>query len=146
MEYKLHILSLAGDVQGTFSPKPNPGFGVRNAAWHPTGMFLAVAGWDDKVCASAVTPSLSNFSRSTSSMALLGLSLQRSSCQVRYQLALHYGANRQTGLKLRKVEDFCLMNDYKGHKQSACSAQIRRSQTQSRVQSSLNGIRLARCC
>lgn len=49
MEYKLHILSLAGDVQGSFSPKPNPGFGVRNAAWHPTGMFLAVAGWDDKI-------------------------------------------------------------------------------------------------
>ncbi|KIK46409.1 hypothetical protein CY34DRAFT_411345 [Suillus luteus UH-Slu-Lm8-n1] len=49
LEYKLHILSLAGDVQGTFSPKPNPGFGVRNAAWHPTGMFLAVAGWDDKL-------------------------------------------------------------------------------------------------
>lgn len=49
LEYKLHILSLAGDVQGTFSPKPNPGFGVRNAAWHPTGMFLAVAGWDDKI-------------------------------------------------------------------------------------------------
>lgn len=49
MEYKLHILSLAGDVQGTFSPKLNPGFGVRNAAWHPTGMFLAVAGWDDKI-------------------------------------------------------------------------------------------------
>jgi WD40 repeat protein len=46
---ELHILSLAGDVQGSFSPKPNPGFGVRNAAWHPTGMFLAVAGWDDKI-------------------------------------------------------------------------------------------------
>jgi WD40 repeat protein len=49
LEYKLHILSLAGDVQASFSPKPNPGFGVRNAAWHPTGMFLAVAGWDDKI-------------------------------------------------------------------------------------------------
>ncbi|KAG1875623.1 WD repeat-containing protein 8 [Suillus subalutaceus] len=49
LEYKLHILSLAGDVQGTFSPKPDPGFGIRNAAWHPTGMFLAVAGWDDKI-------------------------------------------------------------------------------------------------
>ncbi|KAG2154719.1 WD repeat-containing protein 8 [Suillus clintonianus] len=49
LEYKLHILSLAGDVQGTFSPEPNLGFGVRNAAWHPTGMFLAVAGWDDKI-------------------------------------------------------------------------------------------------
>ncbi|KAG2369449.1 WD repeat-containing protein 8 [Suillus spraguei] len=49
LEYKLYILSLAGDVQGTFSPKPNPGFGVRNAAWHPTGLFLAVAGWDDKI-------------------------------------------------------------------------------------------------
>ncbi|KAG1718249.1 WD repeat-containing protein 8 [Suillus occidentalis] len=49
LEYKLHILSLAGDVQGTFSPKPNPGYGVRNVAWHPTGMFIAVAGWDDKI-------------------------------------------------------------------------------------------------
>ena len=48
-QYKLHILSLAGDVQGTFSPEPDPGFGIRNAAWHPTGMFIAVAGWDDKV-------------------------------------------------------------------------------------------------
>ncbi|KAG1842729.1 hypothetical protein F4604DRAFT_1689825 [Suillus subluteus] len=39
----------AGDVQGTFSPKPDPGFGIHNAAWHPTGMFLAVAGWDNKI-------------------------------------------------------------------------------------------------
>ncbi|KAG0696051.1 WD repeat-containing protein 8 [Suillus ampliporus] len=49
LEYKLHILSLTGNVQGTFSPQPDPGFGVRNVAWHPTGMFLAVAGWDDKI-------------------------------------------------------------------------------------------------
>ncbi|KAG2030281.1 hypothetical protein BDR03DRAFT_987192 [Suillus americanus] len=49
LNYKLHILSLAGDVQGTFSPKPDPWFGICNAAWHPTGMFLAMAGWDDKI-------------------------------------------------------------------------------------------------
>lgn len=49
LEYKLHILSLTGEVLGTFSPGPDPGFGIRSVAWHPTGMFLAVAGWDDKV-------------------------------------------------------------------------------------------------
>ncbi|KZV75494.1 YVTN repeat-like/Quino protein amine dehydrogenase [Peniophora sp. CONT] len=49
LEYKLHILSLTGEVLGTFSPSPDPGFGVRSVAWHPTGMFLAVAGWDDKI-------------------------------------------------------------------------------------------------
>jgi WD40 repeat protein len=40
-------------VQRTFSPEPDPGFGIRNAAWHPTGMFIAVGGCDDKVYASA---------------------------------------------------------------------------------------------
>ncbi|KAH7912567.1 WD repeat-containing protein 8 [Hygrophoropsis aurantiaca] len=49
LEYKIHILSLAGDIQGSFSPDTDPGFGIRNAAWHPNGMFIAVAGWDDKV-------------------------------------------------------------------------------------------------
>ncbi|KAG8219715.1 hypothetical protein J3R82DRAFT_683 [Butyriboletus roseoflavus] len=49
LEYKISILSLAGDVQGTFSPSPDPGFGVRSVAWHPSGMFLAIGGWDDKV-------------------------------------------------------------------------------------------------
>ncbi|OAX44364.1 WD repeat-containing protein 8 [Rhizopogon vinicolor AM-OR11-026] len=49
LEYKLHIISLAGHLQRTFSPEPDPGFGIRNAAWHPTGMFLAVGGWDDKI-------------------------------------------------------------------------------------------------
>ncbi|KAF9244583.1 WD repeat-containing protein 8 [Melanogaster broomeanus] len=49
LEYKIHILSLAGDIQGTFCPSPEPGFGVRNVAWHPTGMFIAVGGWDDKI-------------------------------------------------------------------------------------------------
>ncbi|KAI6047767.1 WD repeat-containing protein 8 [Pisolithus marmoratus] len=49
LEYKLHIISLAGDVQGTFTPTPDPGFGIRHVAWHPTGMFIAVGGWDDKI-------------------------------------------------------------------------------------------------
>ncbi|PPQ81698.1 hypothetical protein CVT26_007771 [Gymnopilus dilepis] len=49
LEYKLHVLSLAGDLQTTFSPLPDPGFGIRTVAWHPNGMFLAVGGWDDKV-------------------------------------------------------------------------------------------------
>jgi hypothetical protein len=42
-------VSLAGDLQATFTPDPDPGFGIRNAVWHPSGIFLAVGGWDDKV-------------------------------------------------------------------------------------------------
>ena len=33
-----------------FAPEKDPGFGVRAVAWHPAGLFLAVLGWDDKVC------------------------------------------------------------------------------------------------
>ncbi|KAJ3734718.1 WD repeat-containing protein 8 [Lentinula guzmanii] len=49
LEYKLHILTLAGNRLASFSPEPEPVLGIREVAWHPTGMFLAVAGWDDKV-------------------------------------------------------------------------------------------------
>ncbi|KII93811.1 hypothetical protein PLICRDRAFT_49829 [Plicaturopsis crispa FD-325 SS-3] len=49
LEYKLYIVTLTGDVLGVFTPEPDPGFGIRNVAWHPTGAFLAVGGWDDKV-------------------------------------------------------------------------------------------------
>ncbi|KAI0667380.1 WD repeat-containing protein 8 [Trametes maxima] len=49
LEFKLHIVSLAGNVLGTFSPEPDPGFGVRMVSWHPSGKFLAVTGSDDKV-------------------------------------------------------------------------------------------------
>ncbi|KAF8912983.1 WD repeat-containing protein 8 [Gymnopilus junonius] len=49
LEYKLHVSTLAGDHQTTFSPSPDPGFGIRIAAWHPAGIFLAVGGWDDRV-------------------------------------------------------------------------------------------------
>lgn len=48
-QYKLYILSLTGNLLGSFSPDPDPGSGIRNAAWHPSGMFLAIGGWDDKV-------------------------------------------------------------------------------------------------
>ena len=48
-QYKLYVLSLAGDLLGTFCPDPDRGFGVRAVTWHPSGAFLAVAGWDDKV-------------------------------------------------------------------------------------------------
>ena len=49
LEYKLHIISLAGDLQGSFMPDPDPGFGIRTAVWHPSGLFLAIGGWDDKI-------------------------------------------------------------------------------------------------
>lgn len=48
-KYKLHILSLAGDCVASFTPDPDPGMGIRSVAWHPTGVFLAVGGWDDRV-------------------------------------------------------------------------------------------------
>ncbi|KAH8102516.1 WD repeat-containing protein 8 [Cristinia sonorae] len=49
LEYKLYVLSLAGDLLGSFSADPDPGFGIRSVEWHPSGAFLAVAGWDDKI-------------------------------------------------------------------------------------------------
>ncbi|KAH9942622.1 YVTN repeat-like/Quino protein amine dehydrogenase [Amylocystis lapponica] len=51
LEHKLHVLSLAGTLLGTFAPTgdADPGFGVRAAVWHPSGLFLAVMGYDDKV-------------------------------------------------------------------------------------------------
>ncbi|KAH9848272.1 YVTN repeat-like/Quino protein amine dehydrogenase [Lenzites betulinus] len=49
LEFKLYIVSLAGNVLGSFSPEQDPGFGIRKVSWHPSGMFLAVAGSDDKV-------------------------------------------------------------------------------------------------
>ncbi|KZT01911.1 YVTN repeat-like/Quino protein amine dehydrogenase [Laetiporus sulphureus 93-53] len=49
LEFKVHVLSLAGNLQGTFAPERDPGFGVRATAWHPAGLFLAVLGWDDKM-------------------------------------------------------------------------------------------------
>lgn len=48
-------MSLSGDLQGTFTPDPDPGFGIRTATWHPSGLFLAVGGWDDKVCIPVVS-------------------------------------------------------------------------------------------
>ncbi|KAF8167781.1 WD repeat-containing protein 8 [Crassisporium funariophilum] len=49
LEYKLYVLTLTGDVLTSFTPSSDPGFGIRDVAWHPTGMFLAVGGWDEKI-------------------------------------------------------------------------------------------------
>ncbi|QRV91033.1 WD40 domain-containing protein [Ceratobasidium sp. AG-Ba] len=48
LEYKLSVINLAGTVLKTFTPDPDPGLGIRSVAWHPSGGFLAVGGWDDK--------------------------------------------------------------------------------------------------
>ncbi|KAG9006338.1 hypothetical protein FRB95_003399 [Tulasnella sp. JGI-2019a] len=52
MEYKLHVLSLVGHLLKTFTP-PEPdlamGLGIRAVSWHPSGGFLAIGGWDDKI-------------------------------------------------------------------------------------------------
>ncbi|KZT30673.1 WD repeat-containing protein 8 [Neolentinus lepideus HHB14362 ss-1] len=49
LEYKLYILTLAGDLVASFAPDPDPGLGIRSVAWHPSGMFLAFGGWDEKI-------------------------------------------------------------------------------------------------
>ncbi|KAF7799243.1 hypothetical protein EIP86_010475 [Pleurotus ostreatoroseus] len=47
IQFPLHVDR--GDLLGSFAPDPDRGFGVRSVTWHPSGAFLAVAGWDDKV-------------------------------------------------------------------------------------------------
>ncbi|KAK2465350.1 hypothetical protein APHAL10511_002704 [Amanita phalloides] len=49
LEFKIHILTLTGEKLGSFVPEPDPGFGVRSVAWHPSGAYLAVGGWNNKV-------------------------------------------------------------------------------------------------
>ena len=39
-----------GQQLGSFTPDVDPGLGVRSVAWHPTSSFVAIGGWDDKVC------------------------------------------------------------------------------------------------
>ena len=50
LQFKIHILTLTGEKLGSFAPDPDPGFGVRCVAWQPGGAYLAVGGWEDKVC------------------------------------------------------------------------------------------------
>ncbi|KAI0348400.1 YVTN repeat-like/Quino protein amine dehydrogenase [Trametopsis cervina] len=49
LEYKLFVLSLSGSVLGSFIPETDRGFGIRSVAWHPSGAYLAVSGWDDRI-------------------------------------------------------------------------------------------------
>lgn len=49
LEYKLYILTLAGEILASFSPESDPGFGIRTVSWHPSGLFLVVGGYDDKI-------------------------------------------------------------------------------------------------
>ena len=49
MDYKLYIYNLAGRQIATFEPEEITTLGIRTVAWHPSGLFLAVGGWDDKV-------------------------------------------------------------------------------------------------
>ncbi|OCH87739.1 WD repeat-containing protein 8 [Obba rivulosa] len=49
LEFKLHVLTLSGTHLSTFSPEPDPGFGIRTVAWHPNGIYLAIGGCDDKI-------------------------------------------------------------------------------------------------
>lgn len=49
LEFKLCILTLTGTLLSTFTPEPDAGLGVRCVAWHPSGSFIAVGGYSDKV-------------------------------------------------------------------------------------------------
>lgn len=77
-----------GDIQGTFSPNVDPGFGIRNATWHPTGMFIAVGGWDDKVRFIFCPTHILTLSRSTYLKVSPGRRYQLWSCQVKFQVVL----------------------------------------------------------
>ncbi|THH10929.1 hypothetical protein EW145_g995 [Phellinidium pouzarii] len=49
LEFKLCILSLPGTLLSTYIPQPDTGLGIRCVAWHPSGSFIAVGGYDDKI-------------------------------------------------------------------------------------------------
>ncbi|KAL5534433.1 hypothetical protein ACEPAG_895 [Sanghuangporus baumii] len=49
LEFKLCILTLTGTLLSTFTPDPDPGLGIRCVSWHPSGSFLAVGGFTDKI-------------------------------------------------------------------------------------------------
>ena len=49
LQFKIYIVTLAGDLLGSFTPEPDRGLGIRSVTWHPSGSYLVVAGWDDKV-------------------------------------------------------------------------------------------------
>ena len=49
LDYKLYIYNLAGQQIATFEPEEITTLGIRTVAWHPSGLFLAVGGWDDRV-------------------------------------------------------------------------------------------------
>lgn len=50
LQFKLHILNLVGQQLATFIPDDEPLLGVRHVAWHPSGTYLVIGGWDSKVC------------------------------------------------------------------------------------------------
>lgn len=49
LQYKLCIYTLPGTLLSTFTPSPDPGLGIRCVSWHPSGSFIAVGGYDDKI-------------------------------------------------------------------------------------------------
>lgn len=124
-QYKIHILTLAGDRLASFSPEPEPALGIREVAWHPTGMFLAVAGWDDKVYQQTFLRSrndhLSRFTFSTvsaghrsSPLSFQEIYLLRWSVSFRdvdqpnaHTGIRRSGGNLRDGWKQQRVEDSC---------------------------------------
>ncbi|KAI5122576.1 hypothetical protein M0805_004793 [Coniferiporia weirii] len=49
LEFKLCILSFPGTLLSTYVPDPDAGLGIRCVAWHPSGSFIAIGGYDDKI-------------------------------------------------------------------------------------------------
>lgn len=48
-EFKLVIMNLVGQHLATYVPPDNPLLGIRQVAWHPTGTYLVLGGWDSKL-------------------------------------------------------------------------------------------------
>ena len=47
---------MTGSLLATFTPDPDPYLGIRCVSWHPTGLFIAAGGYEDKVGPSNVLP------------------------------------------------------------------------------------------
>ena len=84
------------------------GLGIRVAQWHPSGKFLAIGGWDTKVCHSLMLIKIALRAFATSQIRILSDLAWTPLCVVSLPVKVH---NRETvrlrlvGLKMRADSD-----------------------------------------
>ncbi|KAG5647618.1 hypothetical protein DXG03_008971 [Asterophora parasitica] len=127
LEYKLYALNLAGITIATFSPDRDPGLGIRCVSWHPSGMFLAVGGWDNKVrprfCA-LDSSGIEESHRFTYWITSAGHQSPLSKYRGEFQLEPQFGESLQNGLKPLKAVASFPTSAYRVPIQSPCYAQM----------------------